>query len=257
MSTLFDLTGKTAILTGASKGLGLAMATALAEHGAQVAISARNQGQLDVAAEKINQICDREAAIPITANAGNRAALKHLVEQVRIRAGSIDIVIGNAGVSPFLGLTSKIPDSAYEKIMTTNVQSNLWLSQLTVPDMVKKGVGSVIFTASVAALKPSEQLGTYGMSKLALIGLMRNLAQEFGPKGVRFNAICPGLIKTDFARKLWDNPKVEERVKQQIPLRRLGDADDLKGLAVFLASDASRYMTGQALTVCGGSNMWA
>ena len=257
MSTLFDLTGKTAILTGASKGLGLAMATALAEHGAQVAISARNQGKLDVAAEKINQICNREAAIPIAANAGNRAALKHLVEQVRIRAGSIDIVIGNAGVSPFLGPTSKIPDSAYEKIMTTNVQSNLWLSQLTVPDMVKKGVGSVIFTASIAALKPSEQLGTYGMSKLALIGLMRNLAQEFGPKGVRFNAICPGLIKTDFARKLWDNPKVEERVKQQIPLRRLGDADDLKGLAVFLASDASRYMTGQALTVCGGSNMWA
>ncbi|NDD10105.1 MAG: SDR family oxidoreductase, partial [Rhodobacteraceae bacterium] len=117
--------------------------------------------------------------------------------------------------------------------------------------------GSVIFTASVAALKPSEQLGTYGMSKLALIGLTRNLAQEFGPHGVRFNAICPGLIRTDFARELWENPKVEDRIQQQIPLRRLGEADDLKGLAVFLASDASRYMTGQALTVCGGSNMWA
>ncbi|MGA0282351.1 MAG: SDR family NAD(P)-dependent oxidoreductase, partial [Paracoccaceae bacterium] len=124
-------------------------------------------------------------------------------------------------------------------------------------DMVKKGAGSVIFTASVAALKPSEQLGTYGMSKLALIGLTRNLAQEFGPHGVRFNAICPGLIRTDFARELWENPKVEDRIQQQIPLRRLGEADDLKGLAVFLASDASRYMTGQALTVCGGSNMWA
>lgn len=257
MSTLFDLTGKTAIVTGASKGLGLAMATALAEHGAQVAISARNQDMLDAAAKKINRVCAREAAIAIAANAGNRTALEHLVEQVRIRAGSIDIVIGNAGVNPFLGPTSEIPDSAYEKIMATNVQSNLWLSQLTVSDMVKKRAGSVIFTASVAAFKPSEQLGTYGMSKLALIGLMRNLAQEFGPKGVRFNAICPGLIKTDFARKLWDNSKVEERVNQQIPLRRLGDAEDLKGLAVFLASDASRYMTGQALTVCGGSNMWA
>ena len=257
MSTLFDLTGKTAVLTGASKGLGLAMATALAEHGAQVAISARNQDMLDAAAEKINHICGREAAIAIAANAGNRTALKHLVEKVHIHMGSVDIVIGNAGVNPYLGPTSAIPDSAYEKIMATNVQSNLWLSQLTVPDMVKKGVGSVIFTASVAALKPSEQLGTYGMSKLALIGLMRNLAQEFGPKGVRFNAICPGLIKTDFARELWRNPNVEERVKQQIPLRRLGHAEDLKGLAVFLASDASRYMTGQALTVCGGSNMWA
>ena len=256
MSTLFDLTGKTAILTGASKGLGLAMATALAEHGAQVALSARNQDRLDAAAEKINHICNRKAAIAIAANAGNRAALEHLVEQVRIRAGSIDILIGNAGVNPFLGPTSEIPDSAYEKIMATNVQSNLWLSQLTVPDMLKKGVGSVIFTASVAALKPSKQIGTYGMSKLALIGLMRNLAQEFGPKGVRFNAICPGLIKTDFARELWDNPKVEKRVKKQIPLRRLGDPEDLKGLAVFLASDASSYVTGQALTVCGGSNMW-
>ena len=257
MSTLFDLTGKTAILTGASKGLGLAMATALAEHGAQVAISARNQDNLDAAAEKINHVCDREAAIAIAANAGNRAALENLVEQVRNWADSIDIVIGNAGINPFLGPTLEIPNSAYEKTMATNVQANLWLSQLTVPDMIKKAAGSVIFIASVAAFKPSKQLGTYGMSKLALIGLMRNLAQEFGPKGVRFNAICPGLIKTDFARELWDNPKLEERVKQQIPLCRLGDAEDLKGLAVFLASDASRYMTGQALTVCGGSNMWA
>ena len=257
MSTLFDLTGKTAILTGASRGLGLAMATALAEHGAQVAISARGRENLDAAAKKINRICGREAAIAIAANVGNHAELEHLVKQVRMRVGSVDIVIGNAGVNPFFGPTSEIPDSAYEKTMATNVQSNLWLSKLTVPDMVEKGLGSVIFTASVAALKPSEQLGTYGMSKLALIGLMRNLAQEFGPKGVRFNAICPGLIKTDFARKLWDNPKVEERIKLQIPLRRLGKAEDVKGLAVFLASDASRYLTGQALTVCGGSNMWA
>ena len=256
MSTLFNLNGKIAVLTGASKGMGLAMATALAEHGAKVVISARNQYKLDAAAETINQICEKDAAIPIAANAGHRAALEHLVEQAHSRAGSIDIVIGNAGVNPYFGPTSEIPDPAYEKTMTTNVQSNLWLSQLTLPDMVSKGAGSVIFTASVAALKPTEQLGTYGMSKLALIGLMRNLAQEFGPKGVRFNAICPGLIKTDFARELWENPNVEERVQQQIPLRRLGDAEDLKGLAVFLASDASRYMTGQALTVCGGSNMW-
>ena len=196
-------------------------------------------------------------AIPIVANAGQREALENLVETARSRARSIDIVIGNAGVNPYFGPTSEISDAAYQKTMTTNVQSNLWLAQLTVPDMVKKGAGSVIFTASVAALKPSEQLGTYGMSKLALIGLTRNLAQEFGPHGVRFNAICPGLIRTDFARELWENPKVEDRIQQQIPLRRLGEADDLKGLAVFLASDASRYMTGQALTVCGGSNMWA
>ena len=113
-----------------------------------------------------------------------------------------------------------------------------------------------MFTSSIGAFKPSEMLGTYGMSKLALIGLVRNLAAEFGPSGVRFNAICPGLVKTDFARELWDNPEVEKRIKQEIPLRRLGDPEDFCGLAVYLASDASRYMTGQALTVCGGSNMW-
>ncbi len=257
MFPLFDLSGKTAVLTGASKGMGLAMATALAEHGARVVISARNQDQLETAAQTINSLCGKDMAIPIVANAGQREALENLVETARSRAGSIDIVIGNAGVNPHFGPTSEISDAAYQKTMTTNVQSNLWLAQLTVPDMVKKGAGSVIFTASVAALKPSEQLGTYGMSKLALIGLTRNLAQEFGPHGVRFNAICPGLIRTDFARELWENPKVEDRIQQQIPLRRLGEADDLKGLAVFLASDASRYMTGQALTVCGGSNMWA
>ena len=257
MFPLFDLSGKTAVLTGASKGMGLAMATALAEHGARVVISARNQDQLETAAQTINSLCGKDMAIPIVANAGQREALENLVETARSRAGSIDIVIGNAGVNPYFGPTSEISDAAYQKTMTTNVQSNLWLAQLTVPDMVKKGAGSVIFTASVAALKPSEQLGTYGMSKLALIGLTRNLAQEFGPHGVRFNAICPGLIRTDFARELWENPEVEDRIQQQIPLRRLGEADDLKGLAVFLASDASRYMTGQALTVCGGSNMWA
>ena len=257
MFPLFDLSGKTAVLTGASKGMGLAMATALAEHGARVVISARNQDQLETAAQTINSLCGKDMAIPVIANAGQREALENLVETARSRAGSIDIVIGNAGVNPYFGPTSEISDAAYQKTMTTNVQSNLWLAQLTVPDMVKKGAGSVIFTASVAALKPSEQLGTYGMSKLALIGLTRNLAQEFGPHGVRFNAICPGLIRTDFARELWENPKVEDRIQQQIPLRRLGEADDLKGLAVFLASDANRYMTGQALTVCGGSNMWA
>jgi NAD(P)-dependent dehydrogenase (short-subunit alcohol dehydrogenase family) len=192
----------------------------------------------------------------VAANAGNKKALENLVQTTRNSAGPIDIVVGNAGVNPYYGPSSKISDAAYEKTMATNVQSNLWLAQLTVADMVTKGNGSMMFTSSIGAYKPSEMLGTYGMSKLALIGLVRNLAQEFGPKGVRFNAICPGLIKTDFARELWDNSEAKERAEKEIPLRRLGEAEDLKGLAVYLASDASRYMTGQALTVCGGSNMW-
>jgi NAD(P)-dependent dehydrogenase (short-subunit alcohol dehydrogenase family) len=253
---LFDLAGKTAVLTGASKGMGLAMATALAEHGANVVISARKQDQLDAAAAQINETVGADRAIGVACNIGYKEQLAHLVDETRAKVGTIDIVVGNAGVNPYYGVTSEIPDDAYEKTMQANVQSNLWLAQLAVPDMIAKGNGSMMFTSSIGAFKPSTMLGTYGMSKLALIGLVRNLAAEFGPKGVRFNAICPGLVKTDFARELWDNPEVENRIKKDIPLRRLGDPEDFKGLAVFLGSDASKYMTGQALTVCGGSNMW-
>ncbi len=145
MSTLFDLSGKTAVLTGGLKGMGLAMATALAEHGAKVVISARNQNKLKTAAETINQTCREEVAIPIATNAGHRAALEHLVEQAHSRTGSIDIVIGNAEVNSYFGPTSEIPDPAYEKTMTTNLQSNLWLSKLTVPGTVKKCAASVNF----------------------------------------------------------------------------------------------------------------
>ena len=141
--------------------------------------------------------------------------------------------------------------------MQVNVQANLWLARLVAPDMIEKGNGSMMFTASVGAFKPSDTLGVYGTSKLALIGLVRNLALEYGPKGIRANAICPGLVRTDFAKALWDNPEAVKRANSQIPLRRLGEADDFEGLAVFLGSDASRYMTGQALTVCGGSFMWS
>lgn len=256
MNKLFDLTGRVALLTGASKGMGLAMATALASHGAKVVISARKQDQLDLAAAAINDEVGAERATGIACNVGYKDQLEALVAKTRADIGPIDIVVGNAGVNPYYGKTSQIPDDAYEKTMKANVQANLWLAQFAVPDMIAKGNGSMMFTSSIGAFKPSEMLGTYGMSKLALIGLVRNLAAEFGPSGVRFNAICPGLIKTDFARELWDNPEVETRIKKDIPMRRLGEPDDFAGIAVYLASDASRYMTGQALTVCGGSNMW-
>ena len=253
---LFDLTGKVALLTGASKGMGLAMATGLAQHGATVIISARKQDQLEVAATQINGLVGADRAVPVACNVGYKEQLEALVAVAHEKAGPIDIVIGNAGVNPYYGPTSEIPDAAYEKTMQANVQSNLWLAKIVAPDMVAKGAGSMMFTSSIGAFKPSEMLGTYGMSKLALIGLVRNLAAEFGPKGLRFNAICPGLVKTDFARELWDNPEVAKRIEKEIPLRRLGEPEDFAGLAVYLASDASKYMTGQALTVCGGSNMW-
>ncbi len=254
--TLFDLTGKVALLTGASKGMGLEMAKGLASHGATVVISARKQDALDVAVAEINAL-GGGTAHAVSCHVGHKEQLQALVDKAHDVAGPIDVVIGNAGVNPYYGKTSEIPDDAYEKTMAVNVQSNLWLAQMVAPDMVAKGAGSMAFTSSIGAFKASDMLGTYGMSKLALIGLVRNLAEEFGPAGIRFNAICPGLVKTDFARELWDNPEVEARYTKRIPLRRLGEPEDFAGLAVFLASNASRYMTGQALTVCGGSSMWA
>jgi len=255
MSDLFDLTGKVALLTGASKGMGLAMATALADHGATVVISARKQDQLDEAAAGINAR-GKGKAIGLACNVGYKDQLQALVDQTHEKAGKIDVVIGNAGVNPFYGKTSQIPDDAYDKTMNANVKSNLWLAQMVAPDMIEKGAGSMAFTSSIGAFKPSVMLGTYGMSKLALIGLCRNLAAEFGPKGLRFNAICPGLVKTEFAGELWDNPEVEDRIREEIPRRRLGGPEDFAGRAVFLASDASTYMTGLALTVGGFSYMW-
>lgn len=255
--SMFDLTGKVALLTGASKGMGFEMAKGLAEHGATVVISSRSQEELDTAAAAINEAVGAERAHGVAGNIVHKEQLQGLVDKTHAIAGPIDIVVGNAGVNPYYGPIADISDEQYERTMNANVQSNLWLAKMVAPDMAAKGNGSMMFTSSIGAFKASDTLGTYGMSKLALIGLVRNLAAELGPLGIRFNAICPGLVKTDFARELWDKPGVEEKYSKSIPLRRLGEPDDFAGLAVFLGSDASKYMTGQALTVCGGSSMWA
>ncbi len=253
---LFNLTGKVALLTGASKGMGRAMAEALAEHGARVVVSSRKLDQCEAAAAAINERCGPDSAVPVACNVGYKDQLRALVDATHEALGLIDVLICNAGVNPFYGPMSEIPDEAFDKIMATNVKSNHWLCQMVAPDMIARGGGSMMITSSTGAFSASEVLGTYNISKLADIALVRNLAAELGPHGVRVNAICPGLIRTDFAKALWDNPEAEQRANEQIPLRRLGESEDLKGLAVYLASDASAYMTGQALTVCGGSNMW-
>jgi len=255
-TTLFDLTGKVALLTGSSKGMGQAMALGLAEHGAKVVISSRKQDQCDEVAALINESCGAGSAIAIACNIGYKEQLQNLVDETHHQLGAIDVLIGNAGVNPFYGSIMDIPDSAYNKIMESNVRSNLWLAKMVAPDMIEKGSGSIAITSSTGAFGPSEVLGTYNISKLADIALVRNLAQELGPKGIRVNAICPGLDKTDFAKALWDNPEGERRANEVTPLRRLGEPDDFKGIAVFLASSASSWITGQALTVCGGTNMW-
>ena len=257
LGTMFDLTDRVAIVTGGSKGIGKSMAAALAAHGATVVVSSRKIDQCEAACAEINEACGAVRAHAIAANAGRHDELEALVAKTRADHGPIDVLAGNAAVNPHYGPISEIPDSAYEKIMATNVRSNLWLARLVADDMIAKGTGSMMFTSSIGAFKASPALGTYGMSKLALIGLVRNLALEFGPKGIRANAICPGLIRTDFAKALWTDPAAEKRINEDTPLRRLGEPDDLAGVAVFLASDASRYMTGQALTVCGGVSMWS
>ena len=255
-TTLFDLTGRVALLTGASKGMGLHMAEGLAEHGARVVVSSRKIEQCEAAVARINDKCGEGSAIVIACNVGYKDQLEALVAETRSRLGPIDILIANAGVNPFYGPMSEIPDSAFDKIMNTNVRSNHWLCQMVAPDMVAKGGGSMMITASTGAFSASAMLGTYSISKLADIALVRNLALEYGPAGVRVNAICPGVIKTDFARALWDNPEAQRNAETNTPLRRLGEPEDLKGIAVFLASDASAYVTGQAIAVCGGTHMW-
>lgn len=257
-TNLFDLTGKVALLTGASKGMGRAMAEGLAEHGAKVVVSSRKLDQCEKAAAEINAKAKGSGgkAIALACNIGYKEQLEQLVQATHERLGRIDVLVCNAGVNPFFGSLADIPDSAFDKIMNTNVKSNHWLCQMVAPDMIAKGSGVIMVTSSTGAFAGSEALGAYNISKLADIALVRNLALELGPKGVRVNAICPGLIKTDFARALWDNEEAVKRVNEQTPLRRLGEPEDLKGLAVFLASDASAYITGQALTVCGGVFMW-
>ena len=255
-TSLFDLTGKVALLTGASKGMGKSMAEGLAEHGAKVVVSSRKFDQCEETAAQINEKCGEGRAIPIASNIGYKDQLQSLVDQTHDKLGKIDILIANAGVNPYYGSILDIPDEAYNKTMESNVRSNLWLAKMVAPDMVEKGKGSIAITASVGAFSGSETLGTYNISKLADIALVRNLALELGPKGVRVNAICPGLVKTDFAKALWDNPEAAARANEGTPMRRLGEPDDFKGIAVFLASDASGWITGQAHTVCGGTNMW-
>ncbi|MEM7078875.1 MAG: glucose 1-dehydrogenase [Pseudomonadota bacterium] len=253
---LFDISGQVALLTGASKGMGKAMAMALAQHGAKVVVSSRKIDQCEEAVAEINEACGEERAIPIACNIGYKDQLQALVDETRAKLGPIDTLVANAGVNPFYGSMTDIPDEAFDKTLASNVRSNHWLCQMVGPDMVAKGKGSIMITASTGAFAGSETLGTYNISKLADIALVRNLALEWGPKGVRVNAICPGLIKTDFAKALWDNPEAAARVNEATPLRRFGESEDFMGVAVYLASDASAYMTGQAFTICGGTHMY-
>ena len=257
MSKLFDLQNKSVLLTGASKGMGLAMAQGLVNHGANVVISSRKLDQCQIAVESINESIDQEKAYAFSCNASSKDELNALVDFTMSKLGSITTLVCNAGVNSFFGSMSEIDDESYDKTMNTNVKSNHWLINMVSPFMKESGGGSIMITSSIAAFDASETLGTYSISKLAVLGLVRNYASELGPSNIRVNAICPGLVKTDFSKLLWENPDAEKATSQRMPLRRLGEADDFQGVAVFLASDESSFMTGQALTICGGASMWS
>ena len=257
MSKLFNLENKNVLLTGASKGMGLAMAQGLVNHGANVVISSRKLDQCEKAAKTINDSIDQEKAFAYSCNTSSKDELNALVDFSMSKLGSISTLVCNAGVNSFFGSMSEIDDESYDKTMNTNVKSNHWLINMVSPFMKESGGGSIMITSSIAAFDASETLGTYSISKLAVLGLVRNYASELGPSNIRVNAICPGLVKTDFSKLLWENPDAERATSQRMPLRRLGEADDFMGVAVFLASDESSFMTGQALTICGGASMWS
>ncbi|HEX7034375.1 MAG TPA: glucose 1-dehydrogenase [Pseudomonadales bacterium] len=256
-SNLFDLTGKVALITGSSKGIGRAIAVEMARHGAQVVISSRKADACEEVASQINAELDGEpgGAVAIPAHIGHKEELERLVTETRTRLGRIDILVCNAAVNPYYGPMSGLPDSALEKILGVNIVSNHWLAQLVLPEMVERRDGVIIVVSSVGGLKGSRDLGAYAISKAADLQLVRNLAVENGPHNVRVNAISPGLIRTDFARALWENPEILAKRTAGDPLRRIAEPEEVAGIAVYLASRAGSFTTGQNFVIDGGATI--
>ena len=252
---LFDLNGKVALVTGSTKGIGEAIVHRLAEHGAKVVVSSRKADACDKVAADINKAQGKEVAVPIPCNINYKEQLQQLVAGTRQKWGKIDILICNAALNPYFGPQMDIPDEAFDKIMGANVRSNHWLCQLVLPEMRERKDGSIIIVSSVGGLRGSPVLGAYCISKAADFQLARNIAVEYGPENIRANCIAPGLIKTDFAKALWDNPDILKRSTSGAPLRRIGDPDEIAGAAVFLASKAGAFMTGQAIVIDGGATI--
>ena len=220
---LFDLSGKVAIVTGSTRGIGRAIAERMAEHGAKVAISSRKAGPCEEVAAGINAKRPG-AAIAVPANISSKDDLARLVDETRAAFGKIDILVCNAASNPYFGPMSGISDEAFRKILDNNIVANHWLIDMVVPQMIERKDGSIIIVSSIGGLRGSTMLGAYAISKAADMQLARNLAQELSPSNIRVNCIAPGLVKTDFARALWDTPEAERRSSAATPLRRLGRA---------------------------------
>ena len=251
MHGMFNLEGKTAIVTGATRGIGRAIAECFAAAGVNLMVSSRKQHACDEAAAIIN---GRGAgrAVPFAANVSDRSAVEALVAAAHAELGGVDILVCNAAANPYYGPMAGISDEQFEKILRTNLLSSHWLSRLVAPGMAERKSGSIILISSMGGLRGSATIGAYNISKAADFQLARNLAVEYGADNVRVNCIAPGLIKTDFSRALWEDPDNLKRALVGAPLNRIGLPEDIAGTAMFLASDAAQYITGQTIVVDGG-----
>jgi NAD(P)-dependent dehydrogenase (short-subunit alcohol dehydrogenase family) len=250
MKNPFDLSGQVAVVTGSSKGIGRSAAEIMAALGAKVVISSRKADACEAVAAGIKKAGGEAIVIPC--NISRKEELEGLVKGTLKQWGKIDTLVCNAAVNPYFGPLEKIPDEAFDKIMASNIKSNVWLCALAIPDMAKRKDGSVIIVSSIGGLRGTPVIGAYGISKAADMALVRNLAMEWGQHNVRVNAIAPGLVKTDFARALWENPDTYQATIKMSPLRRIGEPDDIAGAAIFLASAAGNFTTGSTVVIDGG-----
>lgn len=249
----FDLTGKVAVITGSSRGIGKASAEQLAAQGARVVISSRKEDACQAVADAINARHGAGTAIAIAANISRKAELEALVEKSKAAFGQIDILVCNAATNPYYGPMLAIGDDAFEKVINNNILSGHWLIQMVAPAMIERKDGVIIIISSIGGLFGSSVIGAYNISKAADLQLARNLAVELGPHNIRVNCIAPGLIKTDFARALWEDPDTLRRATEATPLRRVGEPEEVAGVVGFIASPAGRFITGQTLVVDGGA----
>lgn len=250
MKNPFDLKGQVAVVTGSSKGIGRSIAETMAAMGAKVVVSSRKADACEEVAAGIRK--DGGDATVIACNIGRKPEVEALVKGTLDKYGRIDALVCNAAVNPYFGPLAGIGDDAFDKIMATNIKSNLWLANLAIPGMAERGGGTVTIVSSIGGIRGSSMLGAYGISKAADFSLARSLAVEWGPQNVRVNCIAPGLVKTDFARALWENPNNLEQRTSATPLRRIGEPHDIGGVAAFLASPAAAFITGQVIVADGG-----
>lgn len=253
--SLFDMKGKVAVVTGSTRGIGRAIAERMAEHGAKVVISSRKADVCDQVAKEINETYGKGTAVAIAANISSKENLQNLVDESNRAFGKIDVLVCNAASNPYYGPLAGISDDQFRKILDNNIVANNWLISMVVPQMIERKDGSVIIVSSIGGLKGSTVLGAYAISKAADMQLARNLACEYGKHNIRVNCIAPGLIKTDFAKALWDNPDTLKASTARSPLLRIGVPDEIAGAAVFMGSRAGDFMTGQTIVIDGGATI--